>query len=187
MKYLIASLFAILMLGGCSSTLPIYLHLSPDVTAPSLQYQNAPSIALTSADLRVNKHIVSISEKDKKTQLINNDAPINDVLADKLGQALTKQGVRISANANTKFHLEVIQLLTEVKQQRTKHTAKNTIELRLVITTPNRKVTKQYKNISSSEDSFSPSSADLEASLDKLLANVLSQMLSDKQVQQEIK
>ncbi len=187
MKYLIATLFTLLLLGGCASTQPIYLHLSPEVKTPSWQYNNMPSVALTSADLRVNKHIVIINEKEKKTQLINNDAPINDVLADKLGQALSEQGVNISANANTKLHLEVIQLLTEIEQYRTKHTAKNTIELRLVVTTPSRKITKQYKNITSNESSFSPSSADLEAALDKLLAGVLGQMLADKQVQQEIK
>ncbi|MCE2569931.1 YajG family lipoprotein [Motilimonas eburnea] len=187
MKYLVAALFSLLLLSGCSSTQPIYLHLSPDLTVSDAQYPNTPSVALTSADLRTNKHIVSITEKSKPTQLINNDAPINDVLADKLGQALTQQGVSITSLATTKVHLEVIQLVTEVTQYRTKHTAKNTVELRLVVTTPARKVTKQYKNITSSEGSFSPSSADLEAALDKLLANVLNQMLVDKQVQQEIK
>lgn len=186
MKSLVISLFGLALLSGCSSSLPLNLHLSPKVAEQTVRYSGNTQAALVANDLRQRPHIVSIRNDDAPATLVNNDVAVNTMLADKLGQALTEQGVIITPNASTQLHLDVIELETKIIKNGTSFNARSTTKLALVIKKPTRKITKQYKTISTRSGAFNPSAAELEEGLNKQLTTLLSDILNDKQLIEEL-
>ncbi|MCE0556005.1 YajG family lipoprotein [Motilimonas sp. E26] len=186
MKSLLVPLLGLALLSGCSSSLPLNLHLSPKVAEQTVKYPANTTTALVSSDLRTQPHIVSIQEDDKPTTLVNNDVPVRILLADKLGQGLTEQGVTITGSSSTKLHLDVVAMETKIIKNGTSFDAQSTTQLTLVIEKPTRKITKQYKTVSTKTGPFSPTAAELEEGLNKQLTTLLADILNDKQLFEEL-
>ncbi len=191
MKLLTLATCCTLLLSACSST-PKSLIIAPELItsaneqAYSAIYNNKIA-AIDVQDLRANRHILQILRSNKAAEIINSAQEIKAVIKKSLTQILTRQGLTLSDNSTQKIHLFIDSALINVQQSLVKYNANNEIVLRIEIQDQDKTLNKVFRSHGKSNGPLTADLAVLERDFNQQLAQLINQIVNDKEVQQFIK
>jgi uncharacterized lipoprotein YajG len=193
--YVIAILWV--FLNGCASTETRFI-VAPTITVennsaassvisslakPSLAIINNQTISLDVSDLRIKKHLVEIFYDDKATKLIYTERLLAGVINDSLTMPLAKQGMVIAKQSSNEITLAINKTNISVKQSLATYTADTVIELQVTVNNQIKTLTKSFQTVAQSNGLLSVDIAVLERDFNQELSALLSQIISDKDIQ----
>lgn len=193
--YVIAILWV--FLNGCASTEMRFI-VAPTITVennsaassvisslakPSSAIINNQTISLDVSDLRIKKHLVEIFYDDKATKLIYTERLLAGVINDSLTMPLAKQGMVIAKQSSNEITLAINKTNISVKQSLATYTADTVIELQVTVNNQIKTLTKSFQTVAQSNGLLSVDIAVLERDFNQELSALLSQIISDKDIQ----
>jgi uncharacterized lipoprotein YajG len=193
--YVIAILWV--FLNGCASTEMRFI-VAPTITVennsaassvisslakPSSAIINNQTISLDVSDLRIKKHLVEIVYDDKATKLIYTERLLAGVINDSLTMPLAKQGMVIAKQSSNEITLAINKTNISVKQSLATYTADTVIELQVTVNNQIKTLTKSFQTVAQSNGLLSVDIAVLERDFNQELSALLSQIISDKDIQ----
>jgi uncharacterized lipoprotein len=178
-------LLAVLLLTGCSSSVPSFI-LAPQVFWPQSNQLRNTQFAFTVSDNRPIPYSLRLREGNNVKQIeAKND--IRSQLEQTLSQALIDQGASLDFNSGTQMTVKIAQLQALVEQRTLEHAVTNQVALTIFIESPNNTFSKTYSGDSSFTAPFKMDVAAVERELRVLTEQVLGQMLQDSSWQQAVR
>lgn len=155
----------------------------PSLAKPSSAIINNQTISLDVSDLRIKKHLVEIFNDDKATKLIYTERLLAGVINDSLTMPLAKQGMVIAKQSSNEITLAINKTNISVKQSLATYTADTVIELQVTVNNQIKTLTKSFQTVAQSNGLLSVDIAVLERDFNQELSALLSQIISDKDIQ----
>jgi uncharacterized lipoprotein len=178
-------LIAVLLLAGCSSSVPGFI-LVPQVFWPQSNQLLNTQFAFSVTDTRPIPYSLRLREGIKVKQIeARND--LRAQLEQTLSQALTQQGARIDYNSSTQVVVKIAQLQALVEQRTLEHAVTNQVSLTIFVEHPQGTFSKTYSGDSSFTSPFKMDVAAVERELRVLTEQVMGQLLQDSSWHQAVR
>ena len=172
----------VLLLAGCSSTVPSFI-LAPQVFWPQSNQLQQARFAFSVQDERGQAYTLRFNESGK-VQHINTRNDLRAQLETTLSQALKEQGAALDYNSSTQVIVKISQLQALVEQRTLEHAVTNQVALTVFVQNAQGTFSKTYSGDSSFTAPFKMDVAAVERELRILTERVLGQLLQDSSWQQ---
>lgn len=173
-------LLSALVLGGCATHWPETALLNPQIIPSNSQYYSGNRITLEGVDKRPAAYVFSIKHKDKPVIYVNSQSPLNLLMAERLAEGLRSQGLEVSNSGTTNLTLVIANAAVNVEEKTFTYMTKARVSLQVIADFQGNRLTKQFNMSSSKENPSEPSMADLEATINIQLSNLLQQIMADE-------
>jgi len=172
------ALLAVLTMAGCAQ-MPGQFILAPNLQVSTPQYSAMTNSNVTVNDLRAYRYLLMLNHGDEKTQLLTSDRGPEQVILGALSKALTSSKVPLS---NVDYHLDIVELLTKVKQRSLKFESDSSIVLVVKVNKGSDQLSKTFKRTG---HSYGPLKADI-AVIERDFNLLLGKLIEDIAVDQEL-
>ena len=175
-----------LLLSACAND-PTHLIVAPEVTSTSISHYQNKQAMLKVTDMRTNKNIVQILRKDQAAELYSSQELLESIIQKTFAQQLKKQGLTVNTLSNNNIEVFVDKAVIIVEQTLMKYTATNEIVLRVKVNNGEQTLTNTFKTRGSSNGPLGADIAVLERDFNQQLASLLTQVLSNTDIQNFIR
>lgn len=170
---------------GCAND-PTHLIVAPEVMGPShIKYQSQDA-QLAVTDLRVAKHIIQITQKDKAAQLMTSQEDLSVIIKQTLAPQLSTQGLILTDVSDNYIEIIIDNALISVEQTVMSYSATNEISLRVKVKNNEQTLTKTFNSRGNNTGPLGVDIAVLERDFNQQLSNALTRILEDQEIQQFI-
>ena len=176
---------AVLLLAGCSSTVPSFI-LAPQVFWPQSNQLQQTSFAFAVQDERGQAYTLRLNESGK-VQHVSTGNDLRSQIEMTLAQALKDQGAMLDYNSQTQVTVKIAQLQALVEQRTLDHSVTNQVALTVFVQSSQGTFSKTYSGDSSFTAPFKMDVAAVERELRILTERVLGQLLQDTSWQQAVR
>lgn len=186
----LAATTLLLVLTACANK-PTYVVIAPDLSinnSASSQgaYQNKQA-SLTVTDLRSAQHVVQVLRKDEAAEVYSSQQPLNRIIEEALTAEFKKQGLEITAQAGNIIEIIIDNGLSSVQQEMMKYQVNNELVIRVTINNGSQTLSNTFKVRGTSEGPLRADIAVLERDFSQQLTQLLSQVITNSEIQRFIK
>lgn len=174
------------LISACTNK-PTQIIVAPEPYVSSKAAFLGLNARLNVTDMRSGSHILQIMRADKAAELFSAQSDLSTIIHQGLESELKKQGLNLSGQANNQIEVFVDNAIISVQQELVKYQANNHITMRVQVTSNEQTLTRTFNSKGSSNGPLQADIAVLERDFNQQLANLLSQIITDKEIQQFIK
>ncbi|KNC66804.1 YajG family lipoprotein [Pseudoalteromonas ardens] len=175
-----ASLFgaALSLLAGCSSA-PKTVILNPSYQGGNIS-QLSQTLAIKVIDNRTTKFTIKVLEQEPAVYLPNAELPVT--LNKLLAQALEANGVTLSPQSDTQLTLRIRTFIAKVDETLSRHESTAQAEFVIEASKGQRTFTKPFTGEATFSKPLKHDQSQVEGQLNRLAEQVVTRMLSDKEL-----
>ncbi|MCL1125300.1 YajG family lipoprotein [Shewanella surugensis] len=198
MRHFYLLLLVSIGLTGCTSYSPRYIALNPQVPIINVQTAEHTSISMSTTDIRPFQYIVRFIDDGNVTRQISASEPLRDQMNRVLQAGLQEAGYQVSSDPHNSVEFQIEKLLTNVDEGVFGFTAKTEIIInavankqRDIITgastkTERKTLNKRFRIKAMLKKPLSPDFATLELEINKQLAILTQEIITDPELNQFI-
>jgi uncharacterized lipoprotein len=149
-------------------------------------YQNKQA-SLTVTDMRTAQHVVQILKKDEAADVYSSQQPLNQIIEQTLTAEFKKQGLEINAQAGNIIEIIIDNGLISVQQEMIKYKVNNELVIRVTVNNGAQTLSNTFKVRGTSEGPLKADIAVLERDFSQQLTQLLSQVITNSEIQRFIK
>lgn len=186
-KTSIALIFSYLVLTlGCASA-PQQMIIAPQVYNAASNLYQGQRASLSVTDMRPGTQVLQVFKNEQAAQLFSPQKDIANVVDGVLNKAWTKQGLALAGIASNQIEVYIDKAVVNVNQELMKYTSNSQVTIRVIVANGKETLTKTFNSNGSSNGPLKADIAVLERDFNQLLAQTLSQIISDSEIQRYIK
>jgi uncharacterized lipoprotein len=180
----------LVLLTACANK-PTHVVIAPDLSITNSasnqsNYQNKQA-SLTVTDMRTAQHVVQILRKDEAAEVYSSQQPLNQIIEQTLTAEFKKQGLEINAQAGNIIEIIIDNGLISVQQEMIKYKVNNELVIRVTVNNGAQTLSNTFKVRGTSEGPLKADIAVLERDFSQQLAQLLSQVITNSEIQRFIK
>lgn len=160
------------------------MSLNPSNVAVSEHTDAVTPLLIETIDVRKTPTVALFHEKGKPSRAVALGEPIAKQLNLVFRQGMTKAGYQIDPAASHSVQFQVAHLLTEVTDTTFGYDTKSRFTITVLAKNTQQTLTKVYNVRGTNEGAFSPDFATLELELNKLINELITQVLNDPELHQ---
>ena len=183
---LATSLVITFLLSGCASA-PSHLRISPEIISQGNKLSNNKQASLNIVDMRTANHIIQILREGEAATLISAQDRLEDTINKSLSKHWQQQGLSIENNAINSIVITIEKAQINVEQTLLKYQAESEIVLKVAVNNSLQTLTSTFTNRGNSNGPLKADIAVLERNFNQRLANLLTQILVNKKINQFLK
>ncbi len=183
---LATSLVITFLLSGCASA-PSHLIISPEIISQGNKLSNNKQASLNIVDMRTANHIIQILREGEAATLISAQDRLEDTINKSLSKHWQQQGLSIENNAINSIVITIEKAQINVEQTLLKYQAESEIVLKVAVNNSLQTLTSTFTNRGNSNGPLKADIAVLERNFNQRLANLLTQILVNKKINQFLK
>jgi uncharacterized lipoprotein YajG len=170
-----------LLFAGCAKQ-PVIANLNLRIgEQPGGLYPATLSAAISGRDSRKSQDVVVYASDEPPTGLANIRTP-QELLEEKLAEGLRSQGLRLDPASPVHLMFDIKELLVRVSRPKMLYLAEGKTFITLTVENRGTVFTKTYKREATKESARRPDLPKLEEMLNSHLADIVQQMLQDREV-----
>jgi len=178
--------FCTFILSACANQ-PNQVIISPELVSPKAAIYQTQQANLTVTDMRAGNHIVQVLRIDEAAKLFSSRQPLDSIINTAVSKHLNAQGLELTLSEGTKIEIIIDNALISVQQEMMKYKVNSEIVLRFVIQSGDKTLTNTFRNRGNSNGALTADVAVLERDFNQQLSALLTQALSNADVQQFIR
>lgn len=187
MKFkIILTLFLINIIAACTTS-PKYIVLSPELTGYSKGIYFDKKVQFNVIDQRSSSQVVQILKDNEPAHLLSSQDSLTNIINKSISPILRSQGLTIDTYANTKIDIIINTALINVQQNLINYTAKNMISLKVLVSTADKVISKDFNATGQSNGPLTADIAVLERDFNNQLASLLVKIVNNNEIQNTIK
>jgi uncharacterized lipoprotein len=180
----------LVLLTACANK-PTHVVIAPDLSITNSasnqsNYQNKQA-SLTVTDMRTVQHVVQILRKDEAAEVYSSQQPLNQIIEQTLTAEFKKQGLEINAQAGNIIEIIIDNGLISVQQEMIKYKVNNELVIRVTVNNGAQTLSNTFKVRGTSEGPLKADIAVLERDFSQQLTQLLSQVITNSEIQRFIK
>jgi uncharacterized lipoprotein len=180
----------LVLLTACANK-PTHVVIAPDLSITNSasnqsNYQNKQA-SLTVTDMRTAQHVVQILRKDEAAEVYSSQQPLNQIIEQTLTAEFKKQGLEINAQAGNIIEIIIDNGLISVQQEMIKYKVNNELVIRVTVNNGAQTLSNTFKVRGTSEGPLKADIAVLERDFSQQLTQLLSQVITNSEIQRFIK
>ncbi|MBA6263110.1 YajG family lipoprotein [Colwellia sp. Bg11-12] len=180
----------LVLLTACANK-PTHVVIAPDLSITNTasnqsNYQNKQA-SLTVTDMRTAQHVVQILRKDEAAEVYSSQQPLNQIIEQTLTAEFKKQGLEINAQAGNIIEIIIDNGLISVQQEMIKYKVNNELVIRVTVNNGAQTLSNTFKVRGTSEGPLKADIAVLERDFSQQLTQLLSQVITNSEIQRFIK
>ncbi|MBA6230816.1 MULTISPECIES: YajG family lipoprotein [unclassified Colwellia] len=180
----------LVLLTACANK-PTHVVIAPDLSITNnasnqSNYQNKQA-SLTVTDMRTAQHVVQILRKDEAAEVYSSQQPLNQIIEQTLTAEFKKQGLEINAQAGNIIEIIIDNGVISVQQELIKYKVNNELVIRVTVNNGTQTLSNTFKVRGTSEGPFKADIAVLERDFSQQLTQLLSQVITNSEIQRFIK
>ncbi len=173
-----------LILAGCGQNYPINANLNIQVIPQTVGvYSGDMTVAIIGVDSRKDAEVVVYQITDGAAVKITNLSPPHIMLSERLAGGFRQQGLQQESSSQVKIAVEIKDLVATVTRPKVLYLTHAVSQVYLTIDNRGRTLTKTYNLESNRESLTKPDIGELEQLLDTQLSDIVTQILSDTNIQ----
>jgi len=176
------------LLVACSTS-PLSITLHPELSATPVNNSSMSqrNWRLFSQDFRTAQYLILVTEGEGVATLVNDAQNSRLVIEQALQQKWTESGLKLNPQSANKITIQLIELLSNVKQASFSHTVNSTITLNVRLETPNTIFNKIYTSNAAEKAPFSVNLKKTGEKLNTQLSLLLDQIINDPELNAKLK
>ena len=185
-KIALTLITSIWLMSGCANS-PQQMIIAPQVYNAALSLYQGQQASLKVTDMRSGTQVVQILRKNKAAQLYSPQEDIANIIDQSLQKVWLQQGLSINAAASNQIDVFIDKAVVNVNQELLKYDTNSQITIRVAVDNGRETLTKIFNSTGSSNGPLLADLAVLERDFNQLLAQQLSEILRDHEIQKYIK
>jgi len=165
------------------STAPSHIIVSPELNSVASHHYNDKQVQLNVVDMRTSNFIVQILKKDKAATILSSQQRLEEIIANTLTTAWTKQGLIFNSLSTEKVNITIEKAVISVNQTAMSYDTQSEIRLQVEIINAKETLTNTFKIRSNSEGPLQADIAVLERDFNQQLSRLLGNILASKDIQ----
>lgn len=187
MKFkILLTLFLLNIITACTTS-PKHIVLYPELIGYSKGVYFDKKVQLNVIDQRSSSQVVQILKDNEPAHLLSSQDSLTNIVNKSISPVLRTQGLTIETYANTKINIIINTALINVKQNLVNYTAKNTISLKVFVSSSDKVISKIFNVTGQSNGPLTADIAVLERDFNNQLASLLVKITNDVEIQNAIK
>jgi uncharacterized lipoprotein len=187
---ILAATTLLVFISACANK-PTHVVISPDLSTTNSasgqsELQNKQA-SLTITDLRSAQHVVQILRKNEAAEVYSSLQPLNHIIQETLTTEFKKQGLEINTQASNAIEIIIDNGLISVQQEMMKYKVNNELVIRVKVNNGMQTLSNTFKVRGTSEGPLSADIAVLERDFSQQLSQLLSQVITNSEIQSFIK
>ena len=176
-------LTCVFLLSGCGVKYPQTANLNLMVPSQSTAVYTNSTAFVHGQDLRENPEVIVYKTKKKpEVKVPNLNSPIV-LISERLTGGLREQGLQFETNSPVQISLELKQLLATVTKSKSMYNLEAASHLTLKAANGNNALSKKYNRQNNRKSVSRPKLSEIEKMLNEQLSDIVTQILSDKELQ----
>lgn len=184
MKRLLLTLTFPLLVAGCASQNPTHMAFSPQVADISQKTSTPVQIALNTLDSRQAQYVARFLKEGEKTRLVGPSEPPQQLLDGVFRTGFTQAGYQIDPSASNTLQIQLEELQMDVTKTTFGYEAKHKVRIAIQARNSNQELVKRYQAKGTLKGSLTPDFATLELDMNKLLGQLMGDILNDPELNQ---
>jgi uncharacterized lipoprotein len=176
------------LLVACSTS-PLSITLNPELSAPPVNglSMSQRTWQLSSQDFRTAQYLILVTEGEGVATLINDAQNSRLVIEKALQQTWTEDGLKLNLQSKNKISIQLIELLSKVKQTSFNHKISSTITINVRLETNNTIFNKIFTSNTEEEAPFSVNIKKTGEKLNTQLSRLLNEIINDPELNTKLK
>ncbi|MGR5350820.1 YajG family lipoprotein [Vibrio sp. DNB22_19_2] len=175
---------SVALLAACSAPQQPQLNLMPETTLSTNPIVQGKTYSLTSKDLRAAQYVALVDNGRSNILPLHAKQSLRISLEEALEQQLSSQGFHSDLNSNNAIELEIQEVLVNVKHSVMENEMDAKAVLEITAETPQGKLVKTFTGTAKRSGTLSASDADIEQTLNDVIALTLKEMANDAELRQ---
>ncbi|WP_028862183.1 YajG family lipoprotein [Psychromonas aquimarina] len=175
------------LLFSCSGT-PTSTQLQPQLSSIDNNKSLESSInwSVSSQDRRIAHYLIEISTGDDAAVLINESAGSKQIIEQALRRQWLKQGMTLVSSSPYQIDIQVIKLLSQVKQSTLSHEIDSNIVIKVQLNSETKTFSKTFKAKYSAQAPFQADIDELSEKLNTQLSQLLNEIVQDPELKSKL-
>ena len=181
-------LISTFLLVACSTS-PLSITLQPELSATPVNgiSMSQRNWQLSSQDFRTAQYLILVTEGEGVATLINDAKNSRLVIEKALQQKWTEYGLKLNPKSENKITIQLIKLLSEVKQTNFNHTTNSTITMNVRLETGTTIFNKIFTSNTEEKAPFSVNIKKTGEKLNTQLSLLLNEIINDPELNAKLK
>jgi len=176
----------VFLLTGCGVKYPETANLNLRVPSQSAAVYANSTVFVHGQDARENPEVIVYKvKKEPVVKVPNLNAPLI-VITERLTGGLREQGMQFESNSPVRIELKLNQLLATITKPKRLYSVEAVSRITLKAINGKKSLTKKYNHQDDLKSVFRPKIAEIENMLNNQLSDIVTQILSDMQLQELI-
>ncbi|TKB09270.1 YajG family lipoprotein [Desulforhopalus sp. IMCC35007] len=176
----IVLIVCVLLFCGCSAKYPQTAHLDIMMPSQTAEVYSNSAVFVHGFDSRETPEVVLYNiKKDQTVRVPGAEAPLV-VVVDRLTAGLKEQGLSFEREAPVRIDLEIKELKATVTKSKTMYTCEAVIQIILKASNGQSSIRKKYNRQDEQKSVSRPKIGKIENMLNTQLAEIITEMLSDR-------
>ena len=173
-------------LSGCAN-IPSHVIVAPDImSTPTISHNNKQA-QLDVIDMRTANHVVQIMREGEAAILVSAQERLEDTINKNLSKHWIKQGLALNDSGINTINVAIEKAVISITQETLEYKVQTEIILKVTINNGSQTLTSTFKNRGNSDGPLQADIAVLERNFNQRLANLLQQILENKEISNFLK